>query len=188
MLWEEVDNSFDISFTVWFSSLGWGTTALILGLRPGQFLCVKPGGEIKKVRRKLKFHPTQLCLKTIILQKNFKKKGEKKLSLAKRQDRDQNCTKKGSGFMGFSIPFNKNYDPSLVYHLNQLQVLTQYFITVHWAISRLLTGFWPVNHTCWVSHTLSASLHAACWRNERRLSLQAELPATPWNSRPRSQS
>lgn len=150
-------------------------------------LCQTRRGN-QKSEKETKIPSNTAVLENHNFAKEFQKKGEKKLSLAKRQDRDQNCTKKGSGFMGFSIPFDKNYDPSLVYHFNQLQVLTQYFITVHWAISRLLTGFWPVNHTCWVSHTLSASLHAACWHNERRLSLQAELPATPWNSRPRSQS
>lgn len=96
------------------------------------------------------------------------------------QDRDQNCANKGSGF---SIPFYKNDGPSLVHHLNQLQVLTQYFITVHWAIRRLPTGFWPLNHTCWVSHTLPAVLHAACWCHQPRLSLQAGLPTTPSNCR-----
>lgn len=45
--------------------------------------------------------------------------------------RDQNCTEeRGSGFVGFSVPSDKNYDPSLFHHLNQLQVLTHYFITV----------------------------------------------------------
>lgn len=111
-------------------------------------------------------------------------------SLPKNAWRDINLTNKRSGLLDSALPLARTMTPpSPVYHSNQLQVLTQYFITV--VISRLPTGFWPtifsVNQTCWVSHARSARLHTASCCDEPRLSLQARPPpARPRNSRPRS--
>lgn len=159
MLWEEVDNSFDISFIVWrFSSLGLGTTALILGLRPGQFLCVKPGGEIKKVRRKLKFHPTQLCLKTIILQKNFKKKEKRNFPWLKDRTQTKTAQKREVVLWVLALPSTKNYDPFSSLPLKP--VAGTYTIFHHCSLShqsasdRILAG---KSHMLSVSHTFSQS-------------------------------
>lgn len=59
---------------------------------------------------------------------------------------------------GIQCPPSKDHNLSLLSSPHtQLQVLTPYFITVHWAIIQLQTRFQPtispVNHTFGVSHT-----------------------------------
>lgn len=81
------------------------------------------------IQRETKIPSSTAAQKTIILYKNLKKVGE--ILWLKMQERDINLTKQDKWFVGFSIAFSKNHDPpSPVYHINQLQVLTQYFITV----------------------------------------------------------